>query len=160
MAPIIAFAIPELTEDLVRASVSTPEVFQRALMHSGTSMGVMGDLYYIDREHPEICGYASIVNNILQRASEVPLRLLEALGRSVQLFHEYEDKLAVMLEEVAAAQPRARQGHGVCACWYYCVAGHDARRQVREEDLDARSQRAWSGGCTEYLSRYKYATIS
>lgn len=130
---VIAFAMPELTEDLVRVSVSAPEVFRRALMYSGTSMGVMADLYKINGEHPEICEYTSIIN-ILQRASEVPLSLPEAVGRSVQLFHEYEDKLAVALEEVAAFSPALAKAmecvHAGTVVWLNMMRGDRYARKI------------------------------
>ncbi|KAM4062736.1 hypothetical protein HRG_007555 [Hirsutella rhossiliensis] len=101
---IIAFAVPALAESLVQISTSRPQVFRRALIYSGTCMGLLADLYKINGEHSEICEYTNIVK-ILQRQSQVPLSLPHAMDQVVRIFHEYEKRLAAVLEQIALLSP-------------------------------------------------------
>lgn len=76
----------------------------RALVCSGTCVGLLADLYKVNGEHAELCEYTNFVR-ILQRQAVMPAGLPQAMARSVHLFHDFEDRLAAALEHVAALNP-------------------------------------------------------
>lgn len=94
---MIGFAIPELTRELVRVCAMAPEVFRRAAILSGKSIGIVLDLYKTSGKHPETVQYTNIVH-VLRRASPIPLTIPEAMDVSVRMFHDFEAQLAAALE--------------------------------------------------------------
>ncbi|KAL6406083.1 uncharacterized protein AUP68_10645 [Ilyonectria robusta] len=101
---VMAFSMPELTGEFLRFNEASPDVLRRVFSYCGISMGVVLDLYKLNADHAQICEYSHIAK-IIERASPTPLSLPEAVDRSMEIFHEYEDKLAIELDQVAAFSP-------------------------------------------------------
>ena len=102
---VMTFAMPEVTEDFLRLNESSPSVIRSIFSYCGRSMGVVLDLYKLNADHAQICEYSHIAK-IVQRNSSTPLSLEQAVDRSVELFHEYEDSLRAELDKVASFSPK------------------------------------------------------
>ncbi|PHH82190.1 hypothetical protein CDD82_6748 [Ophiocordyceps australis] len=120
------FVYPHLTHELVRVCSLAPETIRLVFKYSGLSVGVSLDMYKLNGKHSEVCEYTNIVK-IIQRASSGPCSLSEALCLACNLFHEYEEKMAIELEKIAALSPEVADAirfmHGGTISWMENMRG-------------------------------------
>ncbi|PHH60552.1 hypothetical protein CDD81_1557 [Ophiocordyceps australis] len=135
---IAAFALPQLTQELVRVCTLAPESIRLALTYCGASAAVVLDMYKLNGKHSEICEYTNIVK-IVQRASRDPCSVPEALDLTCKLFHEYEEKLALQLDEIAVLSPQVadtmRKVHGGTILWLGDMRGKRYSKRMDDDTL-------------------------
>ncbi|KAF9763585.1 hypothetical protein IL306_003060 [Fusarium sp. DS 682] len=102
---IMPFTRPDLSHDLLQLHQSSPETLKRIFSYSGRNMGVILDLYKLNADHAQITEYSHIAA-IIQQNSGTRMNFQQAVDRSAELFHQYEDKLAVEFKKVATLSPR------------------------------------------------------
>ncbi|PHH88594.1 hypothetical protein CDD83_7336 [Cordyceps sp. RAO-2017] len=134
MYAVMAFAAPRLADELLRLSAAAPEALRRVFTCSGVSIGILLDLYKVNGEHPQRCDYTNVAR-ILRRSAR--LTLPQAVDAAVDLFHQYEARLALALDEVAAASPALARAmerlHAGSVVWLAAMRGG---RYVRTVDCD------------------------
>lgn len=123
---VMTYATPGVAEDFLRLNAAQPDVVRSIFSYCGRSMGVVLDLYKLNADHAQICEYSHIAK-IVQRNSETPMTLEQAVGRSVELFHEYEEGLRVELEKVKEFSPKLAEAmesvHAGSITWLEVMRG-------------------------------------
>ncbi|KAH8898889.1 hypothetical protein GQ53DRAFT_817117 [Thozetella sp. PMI_491] len=131
---VLVFTMPNLAREYLQLNQSAPDTLRRVFSYCGRSMGVILDLYKLNANHAQICEYSHIAK-IIQHNSRHSLSLAQAVDRSVELFHEYENKLAIELNEVATFSPRLAQSmenvHAGSITWLNVMRGS---RYVKKMD--------------------------
>ncbi|KAH6885702.1 isoprenoid synthase domain-containing protein [Thelonectria olida] len=123
---VMAFAMPELTEEFLEFNKRAPATLRRVFAYCGITMGIVLDLYKMNADHAQVCEYSHIAM-IIQRASPTPITISEAIEKSCEIFHEYEEKLGVELDEVAKFSPLLAKGmenvHAGSIMWLEVMRG-------------------------------------
>lgn len=101
---VMTYTTPGVAEAFLKLHAAQPEVVRSIFAYCGRSMGVVLDLYKLNAEHAQICEYSHIAK-IVQRNAEGGMSLEQAVAKSVELFHEYEEGLRVQFEKVKAFSP-------------------------------------------------------
>ncbi|KAI5458196.1 hypothetical protein BGZ63DRAFT_392863 [Mariannaea sp. PMI_226] len=126
MYVVMNYTHPDLAEDFVRFNEMDPETINRYFSYCGISVGIVLDLYKLNADHAQVCEYMHIAK-IIQFSSHTPMSLPEAVDKSVVMFHEYEDKLAVELGRIAAFSPKLAKAmeevHGGSIKWLEIMRG-------------------------------------
>ncbi|RSL44540.1 hypothetical protein CEP54_014646 [Fusarium duplospermum] len=139
---VMLFAMPELNEDFLQLSRSSPDTLRRIFSHCGRSMGVILDLYKLNAPHAQITEYSHIVK-MIQHNSNPPLNLQQAVDQSAEVFYEYEGKLAIEFAKVAAFSPGLATAmenvHAGSITWLNMMRG---RRYVKKAD-SSRQPAGW-----------------
>jgi hypothetical protein len=101
---VMLFVMPELAEEFLKFNEHAPDTVRRVFAYCGITMGIVLDLYKMNADHAQVCEYSHIAM-IVQRNSPTPITISEAIEKSADIFHEYEKKLGVELDEVAKFNP-------------------------------------------------------
>ncbi|EXK26432.1 hypothetical protein FOXG_17419 [Fusarium oxysporum f. sp. lycopersici 4287] len=136
---IMPFTRPDLADDLLRLRKWSPDTLKNIFSYSGRNMGVILDLYKLNAHHAQITEYSHIAA-IVQQNSDTRIDFQQAVDRSAEIFHEYEDKLAVEFAKVATLSPRLAKAledvHAGSIAWLNLMRG---RRYVKKTQSRRRS---------------------
>ncbi|KAF4336776.1 Terpenoid synthase [Fusarium beomiforme] len=131
---IMPFTRPDLTNDLLYLYQTSPETLKRIFSYSGRNMGVILDLYKLNADHAQITEYSHIAA-IVQQNSDTRMDFQQAVNKSAEIFHEYEDKLVVEFNKVATLSPRLAKAledvHAGSISWLNLMRG---RRYVKKAE--------------------------
>ncbi|CAM1502200.1 Fc.00g041840.m01.CDS01 [Cosmosporella sp. VM-42] len=130
---VMVFAMPSMAEDFLKFNELRPEVIRNIFKYCGRSMGIVLDLYKMNADHAQLCEWMHIAH-IIQRVSPTPITLQQAVDKSGELFHEYEDNLAVEYAAVAEFSPTLAKAmkdvHSGSIMWLKVMRGSRYVKQV------------------------------
>ncbi|MEU6645509.1 terpene synthase family protein [Saccharomonospora sp. NPDC046836] len=100
MVYFAAHVDPDLREPLLE--IHDHPAFEQAIKYCGIATGILLDLCNLNRRYQEICQYTNITR-IIERAEGIDFP--QAVARTIEYFHEFEDKMAGALDEIGAINP-------------------------------------------------------
>jgi hypothetical protein len=131
---VLSFTNPELTDEFLKFNEFASDTMHCVFSYCGITIAMVLDLYKLNADHAQICEYSNIAK-IIQNNSRPLMSLPEAVGRSIDVFHEYEEKLGVELEQVAAFSPMLAKAienvHTGSIIWLEVLRG---RRYAKKAD--------------------------